>query len=626
MARIFISYSHRNMQFKDQFVNWFKANHPDHIIRDDTHLKGGQDWWPKVLQEVATCDVFVYLVSNKSLKSNYCRQEFAQAVNQGKRILPILIHGNVDWKLAGEIAPLLRRIQWVDLSKGMGNVPAMLLLDRSLTYLLAGGEKPKEASGTFDVRDVNAGFANVGGKVIIKDDLIVNYTTPPDNDPEWYRDPAVIAPIVIGSLVTLIATLISLTPFFVDRAERASATRTAIAALNTAIPTTDAPLVVTTNIPTRSIEELLGETQTVDARTFAETQAAQDFQARVAAAATATAEAPTLQAQFEGTLIAAGTATRQYYLAQTPSATPIPPTLIPTNTAAPTLTPIPPTNTPVPPTATPDPLAIARTPVTRNADWTPVVQDFDGVAMVLVPAGCFEMGNDPEAQYWNDSAWITGVPTGGEQCVAPFWLDQYEVTNAQFAEFLNTVGNQTVEGVTYLDSGDSDVRIRQQGGQWVADSGYADHPAIELSWFGARDYCDWVSSELPTEAQWEYAARGPDELVYPWGNEFVADNVVYGGNSGGGTARIGSRPSGVSWVGAFDLSGNVWEWTATLYQNYPYSETDGRNNNDNRTDVRVLRGGSWFSLDGGVRSALRLRDYPTLSYDHFGFRCVRPLL
>ncbi|MFZ4816741.1 MAG: toll/interleukin-1 receptor domain-containing protein, partial [Phototrophicaceae bacterium] len=189
MARIFISYSHRNMRFKDQFVNWFKANHPDHIIRDDTHLKGGEDWWPQVLQEVATCDVFVYLVSNKSLKSNYCRQEFAQAVNQGKRILPILIHANINWKLAGEIAPLLRKIQWVDLSKGLESASGMVLLDRSLTYLLAGGDKPKETSGTFNTADVNAGFANVGGKVIVKDDLIVNYTTPPDNDPEWYRDP-----------------------------------------------------------------------------------------------------------------------------------------------------------------------------------------------------------------------------------------------------------------------------------------------------------------------------------------------------------------------------------------------------------------------------------------------------
>jgi formylglycine-generating enzyme required for sulfatase activity len=595
MARIFISYSHRNMTFKNQFVAWLRQHYPDHVVRDDTHLRGGENWWPKVLQEVATCDVFIFLVSNKSLKSNFCRQEFAQAVNQGKRILPILIHGNINWSLAGEIGPLLKQIQWVNLSKGINDASGVVLLYSSLQNLFAGGDKPKETSGTFNVADVNAGFANVGGKVFVKDDLIINYPTPPqNNDPVWYRDPAVIAPIVAGFIGSLLLTLLSLTPFFVDRAERASATQTALVGTRLALSAgtaTDAPLVAPTNIPTRSIEELLGETQTVDARTFAETQAALNFQAQVAAAATATAEAPTLQAQFEATLIAAGTATRQYYLAQTPSATPIPPTLTPTNT--PTNTPIPPTNTPVPPTATPDPLAIARTPVIRNADWTPVVQDFDGVPMVLVPAGCFMMGsNDGQDDERN----------GNEICFSdPFWLDQTEVTQADFTR----LGGVKANGNAFSGN---------------------ERPVERITWFEARDFCDLRGMRLPTEAEWEYAARGPDELIYPWGNTFVADNMIYNENSNSQTANVGSRPAGASWVGAFDLSGNVWEWTATLYQNYPYSETDGRNNNDNRTSVRVLRGGSWGNYGNLVRSANRYGNVPAGPINYIGFRCVRPLL
>jgi formylglycine-generating enzyme required for sulfatase activity len=351
--------------------------------------------------------------------------------------------------------------------------------------------------------------------------------------------------------------------------------------------------------PTLSIEQALGQTQTVDARAFAETQAALDYQQALNAAQTATAEAPTLQAQFEGTLIAAGTATRQYYLAQTPSATPIPPTVTPTNT------PIPPTNTPVPPTATPDPFAYARTPVTRNADWTPVVQDFDGVPMVLVPAGCFMMGS-------NDR---TDEQPVHEICFDdPFWLDQTEVTQADFTRLGGVKANAN------NFSGN-------------------ERPVEQITWFEARDYCERRNMRLPTEAEWEYAARGPDELIYPWGNTFVHDNVVYYG-SNSQTANVGSRPAGASWVGAHDLSGNVWEWVSTIYgvddgdynfsesgerlYPYPYQPNDGRESiTDNITDVLVLRGSSWDHSSDFLRAAGRNWFLPYNWSVSLGFRCAR---
>lgn len=163
-------------------------------------------------------------------------------------------------------------------------------------------------------------------------------------------------------------------------------------------------------------------------------------------------------------------------------------------------------------TNTPDPIQLALDGVSSNDEWTPYNREFDGIEMALVPAGCFTMGNDPDGQYY-DNGWVTGIPDAGEQCFdAPFWIDRYEVTNAQFAQFLNANGNQSADGNEYLDSDDDDRRIHNVEGTWIADEGYEDHPAIEISWFGARDYCSWRDGVLPTEAQWEYVARGVDRL------------------------------------------------------------------------------------------------------------------
>jgi hypothetical protein len=219
-------------------------------------------------------------------------------------------------------------------------------------------------------------------------------------------------------------------------------------------------------------------------------------------------------------------------------------------------------------------------PVTSNAEWTPVIQEFDGVEMALVPAGCFMMGEDGK---------------GGEQCFeAPFWIDVTEVTNAQYGS----------------------------SGRWSGDN----LPRERVDWFDAVAHCEARGARLPTEAEWEYAARGPDGLVYPWGNEFVPDNVVYAGNSGGRTADVGSRPGGASWVGALDMSGNVWEWVSSVYEPYPYDPTDGRevDASSDSSSARGLRGGSW--LDGFsnlLRGASRDRGNPSVVVGLDGFRCAR---
>jgi len=235
-------------------------------------------------------------------------------------------------------------------------------------------------------------------------------------------------------------------------------------------------------------------------------------------------------------------------------------------------------------------LGIDTRPVTANADWTPIELDFDSVAMVYVPAGCFEMGRElgrsdetPVAQVCFD---------------APFWLDKTEVAQAQF------VAHGGVKANPNYFPGDN-------------------RPVEQITWFEARDYCEARGGRLPTEAEWEYAARGPDGLAYPWGDEFIGDNVVYGENSGSQTADVGSKPSGASWVGALDLSGNVWEWMSSLYKPYPYVATDGREaDSDNGTDIRVWRGGSWNFIDYYLQAAFRSPNAPAYNDGYIGFRCA----
>ncbi|MFC1959132.1 SUMF1/EgtB/PvdO family nonheme iron enzyme [Chloroflexota bacterium] len=229
---------------------------------------------------------------------------------------------------------------------------------------------------------------------------------------------------------------------------------------------------------------------------------------------------------------------------------------------------------------------------TANADWTPTIEEFDGVEMVLVSAGCFVMGNDTDS--------FGGRDNGGEQCFdEPFWIDRFEVTNAQFSDFGG---------------------ISEQEGYWTAP----DRPRESIMWTEARDFCELRGARLPTEAEWEYAARGPDGLAFPWGNEFVAENVVFGANADSQTANVGSKPDGASWVGALDLSGNVWEFTSTINMDYPYDAGDGREDNSDNLSSRILRGASWAdTFDASLRVAGRYFATTMDWNDHNGFRCAR---
>ncbi len=225
----------------------------------------------------------------------------------------------------------------------------------------------------------------------------------------------------------------------------------------------------------------------------------------------------------------------------------------------------------------------AFTRQTNNADWTPYSRDFDGIEMVLVPAGCFMMGSNEG---------VSDEQLVNEQCFdEPFWIGRYEVTNAQYGSSGNFSGDQ--------------------------------RPRETVNWFDARGFCAVRGMRLPTEREWEYAARGPDNLTYPWGNAWNENNAVWSGNSNSQTADVGSRPAGASWVGALDMTGNVWEWVSSLY--LPYDSQENREaDTGTRTDVqRVLRGGSWGDTSVNLRAAFRARLIPDVDYYYSGFRCAR---
>lgn len=226
----------------------------------------------------------------------------------------------------------------------------------------------------------------------------------------------------------------------------------------------------------------------------------------------------------------------------------------------------------------------------------------DGAEMVWIPGGTFRMGSNK---------WFGAQPVHA-QSVRGFWMYRKEVTNAQFSDFLNSLSGQLEarggmvnyqgEPICNLVSAGYEGwqdRIRRNDGKFSVAAGYESHPVVLMTWYGALAYSKWARGRLPTEAEWEYAARGGKQLIYGTATgEISHDLANYGdGNFGkdqwSDTAPVGSFPA--SPFGLYDMAGNVWEWCSTLYQWYPYSATDGRE--DLRADVvrggRVVRGGGW---------------------------------
>lgn len=261
---------------------------------------------------------------------------------------------------------------------------------------------------------------------------------------------------------------------------------------------------------------------------------------------------------------------------------------------------------PVPPSV----LEQAREGVKQNTDWEQLVRRLEGLDMVLVPAGCFTMGSTEEQlaeatasceRYFGPGKCKVDfadseTPAHLVCFEVPFWIGETEVTNRQYGSNSST-----------------DMINMYRGSNW---------PRETVTWQEAVQYCQAHNARLPSEAEWEYAARGPDNLIYPWGNTFGLEMVISGRLK---PQNVASVSGSASWVGAYDLSGGVREWVADWHAPYsaePANDPQGTAEGQ----VKVLRGGSWFSFAAYfVRASQREFAAPETANSTIGFRCARDL-
>ena len=270
------------------------------------------------------------------------------------------------------------------------------------------------------------------------------------------------------------------------------------------------------------------------------------------------------------------------------------------------------------PAAVPSPAGVAdpTDPSVANPGDT-WIRPVDGMVMVHVKTGAFQMGTS-DGEENEGPVHVVGLDA--------LWIDRSEITNGQYRRCV-----EEGECDPPRESG-SHTRV-----SYYDDGAYDDYPVIYVSWHQASDYCSWVGARLPTEAEWEYAARGPQGRVFPWGEQFDgnllnscdanceldwADESIDDGYED--TAPVGSYPGGASWCGAQDMAGNVWEWVEDWYAADAYENSPARNPTGPSTgEYRMLRGGSWYNYVDFLRSTYRTWHDPGVADTSIGFRCAK---
>lgn len=225
----------------------------------------------------------------------------------------------------------------------------------------------------------------------------------------------------------------------------------------------------------------------------------------------------------------------------------------------------------------------------------------DGAPLVLIPAGFFPMGSE--------TGQADEQPVHRIELDA-FYIDKYEVAVSRYARFFEAQHSDR----PFLWK---QATLGAQGQK----------PVIGVDWYDAKEYCEWAGRRLPTEAEWEKAARGQDQRIYPWGNESPTKAHVNAGQrkwTGYDTlGAVGSHPWGSSPYGVHDLAGNVWEWIADRYdQNYYAAGPEQNPKGPAISPLRVLRGGAWNNDAATIRSANRAAYAPSARRNDVGFRCA----
>ena len=233
--------------------------------------------------------------------------------------------------------------------------------------------------------------------------------------------------------------------------------------------------------------------------------------------------------------------------------------------------------------------------------WT---RPADGMVMVYVPEGNFSMGgessNGPDAQLVH-TVYLDA-----------YWIDQTDVTNAMYARCVKA-------GACQAPSQSSS----STHSSYFGNPQYDNYPVEYVNWTDANTYCSWAGARLPTEAEWEKAARGTDGRIYPWGNTPPTCVLANTLDCNGDTSAVFAHPSGASPYGALDMAGNVWQWVNDWYAAYYSSSPPSNPQGPSSGKTRVLRGGSWADYEDLIRSANRSELVPTSAFSRIGFRCSR---
>jgi formylglycine-generating enzyme required for sulfatase activity len=284
--------------------------------------------------------------------------------------------------------------------------------------------------------------------------------------------------------------------------------------------------------------------------------------------------------------------------------------------------------------------------------------------LAYVPAGTFLMGStydevlavlDECNEILGDcqDSWYSDEILQHPVTLDAFWIDMYEVNISQFAAYLDSISHEVevVDDENVYHQGELiydlictncdmyDDMITYEKGIFMVTPGYENYPVVLVTWFGARNYCEWVGRRLPTEAEWEKAARGTNGQVFPWGDtldtsvvnldsELTLDDDTVACTAGGcdpflRMSPVGSFLGGVSPYGAYDMAGNVWEWVADWYGfDYYASSPEFNPTGPDTGELRARKGGSWDESNRGVRAANRSGVAPEKNYTGMGFRCA----
>ena len=241
--------------------------------------------------------------------------------------------------------------------------------------------------------------------------------------------------------------------------------------------------------------------------------------------------------------------------------------------------------------------------------------------MIFIPEGSFTMGFEIE----NDNEWgdMDEEPVH-QVALSSYWIDKYEVTSSSFANFLNENKNEAHRFIEITPS----VTVKFENNVYKPRKGLENYPVNRVSWFGADAYCKWKGKRLPTEAEWEKAARGTDQRIFPWGNEFPDNSRVtfrrkFSKKGFKVMEPVDGMKDGISPFGVHQMAGNVWEWVSDWFDSSVYQDEKRIDPKGPESGIsKVLRGGNWYYKAYYMRTTYRFNERPETFKVWQGFRCA----